>query len=134
MKATCQCGDLVATIAPDAQGTLVMCHCEDCQRRSGSPFGSIMYFAADEVTIEGEAHEYTRPTDSGFTFTNGFCPRCGSSVYARSNRLPELRGVMSGAFADPAIGQPVRSVYEQGKHHWLTLPDDMAHHMRGRDS
>ncbi len=134
MKATCQCGALAATVAPDAPGTLVMCHCTDCQRRSGSPFGAIKYFATADVTITGEAREYTRPTDTGFTFTNGFCPACGSSVYARASRMPDLIGVMSGAFADPALGQPVRSVYEQGKHHWLVLPEDMAHHLRGRDS
>lgn len=134
MKAHCQCGALSATVASDAPATLIMCHCVDCQRRSGSQFGSIAYFAKESVAISGPAREFTRPTDAGHSFTNGFCPDCGSSVYARASRMPQIVGVMAGAFADPALGQPLRSVYEQSRHHWLPLPDDMAHHIRGRDS
>src|SRR5690554_6708218 len=30
----------------------------------------------------GEAREYTRLTDEANAFTSGFCPTCGSTVYA----------------------------------------------------
>jgi hypothetical protein len=73
MQARCQCGALSATIAQDADAMTVLCHCLDCQRRSGSPFGVMAYFPADAVVIEGEATRYERRTDGGNTFTNGFC-------------------------------------------------------------
>ncbi|MCL6251819.1 GFA family protein [Altererythrobacter sp. KTW20L] len=133
MIAQCQCGALTATIAPGAEGALVMCHCVDCQRRSGSQFGSIAYYPAQAVTLSGEAREFTRPTDNGYSFTNGFCPLCGSSVYARASRTPDRIGVMAGAFANPALGQPLRSVYEQSRHHWIDLPVEMAHFQAGRE-
>lgn len=112
----------------------MMCHCIDCQKRSGSQFGSIAYYPAESVTVAGEAREFSRGTDSGNTFTTGFCPACGSTVYAKASRLPEITGVTVGTIADPAFPRPLRSVYEQSRHHWIELPAEMAHHPRGRDS
>jgi hypothetical protein len=132
--ASCQCGNLTAAIGRGAEPMVVMCHCIDCQKRSGSQFGSIAYYPAENVTLAGEAREFSRATDSGNTFTTGFCPACGSTVYARASRVPEILGVTVGTIADPAFSRPVRSVYEQSRHHWIELPDDMAHHPRGRDS
>lgn len=134
MQASCQCGRLTATIDDGAQPTIAMCHCIDCQRRSGSQFGSIAYYPREAVSIRGEAREFARGTDSGSTFTTGFCPQCGSTVYAKPGRMPEIVGITVGTLADPAFPQPVRSVYERSRHHWIALPDTMTHHPRGRDS
>ena len=134
MQASCQCGKLTAAVAEGADAMTVMCHCLDCQRRSGSPFGSIAYFPGDAVTISGSPREFTRPTDNGYSFTTGFCPECGSTVYARASRMPEITGVPLGAFADPSFAQPLRSVYEQSKHGWVPLPEGLTHHPRGRET
>jgi len=134
MQASCQCGSLTATIDDGAEPTVVMCHCIDCQKRSGSQFGSIVYYPASQVAIHGAAREFSRATDSGSTFTTGFCSTCGSTVYAKPGRMPEILGVTAGTLADPGLGTPVRSVYEQSKHPWIALPETMSHHPRGRDT
>jgi hypothetical protein len=43
MHAQCQCGQLSAAISGTTE-QIVACHCTDCQRRSGSPFGVVAYF------------------------------------------------------------------------------------------
>jgi hypothetical protein len=134
MKARCQCGDLSAEVADGAYRQTVVCHCLDCQRRSGSPFGAIAYFPETSVSIAGRATEYERPTDAGNRFTGGFCPRCGSTVYVRASKTPQLIGITVGAFADPGFAPPARSVYEQSRLAWVTLPDTVPRHPRGRDS
>ena len=134
MQASCQCGSQPVEIDDGAEPTVVMCHCFDCQRRSGSQFGSIAYYPAESIAISGEAREFTRGSDSGHAFTTGFCPTCGSTVYARPARMPEIVGVTVGTIADPSFPRPLRSVYEQSKHHWIELPEEIAHHPRGRDS
>ncbi|HWK40951.1 MAG TPA: GFA family protein [Croceibacterium sp.] len=134
MQASCQCGSLTAEIAADAQPSVVMCHCVDCQRRSGSPFGSIAYFPAETVSLSGDAREYTRQTDSGHSFTNGFCPACGSTVYTRPGRKPGILGVTVGTIADPTLPRPERSVYEQSRFDWVTAPEGTKRHPKGRDS
>ena len=134
MNARCQCGKLSAAVAEGAEAMTIACHCLDCQRRTGSPFGAIAYFPADAVTVSGVAREFSRPTDAGNTFTTGFCPACGGTVYAKASRMPEITGIPVGAFAEPSLPAPVRSVYEQSRHAWVALPEGLTHHPRGRDT
>ena len=47
MQASCQCGKLTATIDDGAAPMVVACHCIDCQKRTGSPFGSMAYYPRD---------------------------------------------------------------------------------------
>jgi len=134
MQASCLCGALTAEIADRGEPTTILCHCRDCQRRSGSPFGVMAYYPDDALAITGDAREFTRSADSGKRFTTGFCPTCGSTLYARGERLPGVTGIAVGTLADPAFPVPHRSVYEQSRHDWIALPAGMARHPRGRDS
>jgi len=134
MQARCQCGALTAAIADDAEAMTVLCHCLDCQRRSGSPFGVMAYFPAEAVTVAGEATRYTRHTDAGNTYSNGFCPACGSTLFSIPGRYPDMIGIAVGTLTDPDFPPPARSVYEQSRHAWVTLPESMPRHSRGRDS
>ena len=131
MHAQCQCGQLWAQIAAPSEA-ISACHCLDCQRRSGSPFGVIAYFEAGQVALHGEATIYTRQTDSGATFTTGFCLTCGSTVWARADKHPSMIGVPVGALADPAFPPPMRSVFEDSRHAWVQMPADIPHFPRGR--
>ena len=69
----CLCGGvrIVATGRPYRVG---LCHCLDCRKHHGALFFAAAIFPEDAVTIEGETGEY---------LGRHFCPRCGSSVFAR---------------------------------------------------
>jgi len=133
MEASCQCGKLCASIADDAEPLTILCHCTDCQKRSGSTFGVTGYFAKQAVKISGAAREWTRNSDSGNTLTNGFCPTCGSTVYVLLERTESLIGVPVGAISDPAFPAPTREVWTNRKHHWVNIPDGMASFEKGFD-
>ncbi|WP_082222353.1 GFA family protein [Mesorhizobium loti] len=131
MEAKCQCGQLAVT-TPGPSSTVVACHCSYCQRRSGSPFGVFAYYPDDVLAIIGEATKYERPTETGGTFETFFCPVCGSTVYARASKHPTMLGIAVGAFNDASFPAPVRSVWEQGKHHWVSIPGHAQHFPKGR--
>jgi hypothetical protein len=133
MHASCQCGSLTAEIRDGAEPTVVACHCIECQKRSGSPFGSMAYFPRDTVSVSGEAREYARPTDPGHTYTTGFCPACGSTLYGKASAFPEIVGVTVGTIGDAALPAPARSVYEQSRHPWVAMPAGTHGFVRGRD-
>ena len=130
-EAQCACGALQVKLSAAPQA-VVACHCIDCQRRTGAPFGLGAYYAAGDVALSGAASEYTRPTDSGGSFTSYFCPTCGTSVYWRTSKHPSMVGVAVGAIADPTFRRPDRSVWEQSKHHWVDMTAAPAHFPRGR--
>ena len=71
----CLCGSvrIVATGRPYRVG---ICHCLDCRKHHGALFHASAIFPQDKVAISGETREY---------HGRHFCPRCGSTVYGRSD-------------------------------------------------
>ena len=131
MKAECQCGELAVEL-PGPAPAVVACHCIACQRRSGSPFGVLAYYLAEQLAITGEAARFERRTDEGNLFETFFCRTCGSTVYAKTSKHPTLIGVAFGAIADPNFQAPARSVWEQSMHHWVKMPGEVEHFSKGR--
>lgn len=122
-KAACSCGQL--TLEASGEPVRVsICHCIECQRRTGSVFGAQVRFPAESVRISGRSTAYPRAADSGSTLTFHFCPTCGSTVYYTNDALPGFVGVALGAFADPGRWVPAFSVYERTRHPWVQPPAD----------
>lgn len=132
MQARCQCGKLTADIRGEGHG--VMCHCTACQRRTGSPFGMMVYFAASDVSIAGASTEFTRVADSGDALTHGFCPTCGTPLWLKTARHPDGIGIAVGAIEGSVLPPPVRSVFEDNRHGWVMVPDTTMRFPRGRTS
>jgi hypothetical protein len=133
MEARCQCGALRARIDDGARPFTTVCHCLQCQRRSGSPFGAIAYFRKELVHISGEAREFTRGSDAGPSVTNGFCPGCGGTIYILLEKNPGLLGVPTGAFGDRDFPPPEVSVWGQEQHRWLEFPETVRQFLRGTE-
>ncbi len=70
----CLCGDvrLKASGEPLRVG---ICHCLDCRKHHGALFYAAAVFPEAAVTVTGAVSDYEGRC---------FCPRCGSSVFARS--------------------------------------------------
>ncbi|HEY2445068.1 MAG TPA: GFA family protein [Rhizomicrobium sp.] len=119
-QAACCCGQLRATCEGEPV-RISVCHCFDCQRRSGSPFGFAAHYPRAQVRVEGQPTQFTRLADSGNTVTFSFCPLCGSTVYWEPQGHPERITVAVGAFADPNFPAPRHSVYESRRHKWVVL-------------
>jgi len=116
--ATCSCGQLRVTTSGDPSKVSV-CHCQACQRRTGSAFGVAAFFARENIKVEGHATTYSRPSDSGFDISFHFCPVCGSTVYWEPSRKPGQVALGIGAFADPGFPAPTQQVYTEHRHDWL---------------
>jgi hypothetical protein len=123
--AQCACGGISATAEGEPR-FVVLCHCIQCQRRTGSPFGVGAYFHKEDVRLAGTPKPYRRMVEgTERTLTNYFCPDCGSTVYWTLDLRPQHIGIALGSFADSSFGPPTRSVWTEHKHEWITLPPDM---------
>jgi len=110
---------------------VVACHCLDCQRRTGAPFGVGAFYAAEAVAVSGTANEFTREAASGGKVHSYFCPKCGSTVYWKAENLPSMIAVAIGALADPRSPAPVKSIFEQSKHDWVQMDAAFEHFLQG---
>ena len=130
VDARCSCGALTLMLTGPSK-LVVACHCLDCQRRTGAPFGVGAFYPADTVAISGTSREFTREAASGGKVRNHFCPACGSTVYWKADRLPSLIGVAVGALVDPKYPPPARSIFEQSKHDWVEIDGAVDHFRQG---
>jgi hypothetical protein len=120
-EGACSCGQLRVTCEGEPV-RLSMCHCLECQRRTGSPFGVQARFPRDQVEVDGSAAEFTRVSDEGNRVTFRFCQECGSTVYWTADDH-DFVAVAVGAFADPEFPAPRVSVYERRRHPWVVVSD-----------
>lgn len=102
----CQCGAvrLVASRRPYRVG---VCHCLDCRKHHGALFYAAAVFPEDAVTIEGVTQDYKG---------RHFCPRCGSSVFARSDDEIEVH---LGALDAPNQLKPTYELWTVRRESWL---------------
>jgi hypothetical protein len=122
--ATCRCGQLQAECRGDPVRVSV-CHCLDCQKRSGSAFAAQARWPDAQVEIRGTAKSWIRLADSGHRATYQFC---GSTVAYVIEGWPGVTAIPLGAFADPEFPQPTFSVYEQRKHAWVKILGERVDH------
>ena len=126
--ASCQCGALTA-VCEGEPATVSVCHCLDCQKRSGAPFAAQARFPVEHVSFSGESQRWTRRGDEGTLIEFSFCPKCGSTVWFRNDAQPQVVAIAVGAFADPTFAAPHYSVYEDRQYAWLTLVgEDIEHY------
>ena len=128
--AQCHCGSLRATTSGDPL-MVNMCHCRDCQRRTGALAGSGAIFEKAQVILEGDRKVFERDASEGRKLRFHFCPHCGTSLYWDGDLRPDWCVVAVGAFADPAFPPPSVSIYEESKHAWVQLPGAIEHSQRG---
>jgi hypothetical protein len=98
---------------------VLACHCRECQRRTGAPFGVSAYFEQGHVRTEGPSSVYVREAQQGRKLRLHFCPTCGTTVHWEADRFPGQVGVAVGTFTDPSFPRPTRSVYEETRHPWV---------------
>lgn len=125
--ASCSCGQLTVTVRGEPLRVSI-CHCHNCQRRSGSAFAWQARWPTSAVDISGEARSWYHPAGDGGAATFSFCPTCGATMFYRNDAMPGEIAVAMGGFAGEPQLAPLYSVYEERLQPWLSITgDDMEH-------
>lgn len=117
----CLCGGVryVATGRPWRVG---LCHCLDCRKHHGALFHASAIFPEDAVTVEGETRSYAG---------RFFCPRCGSSVFARTGDEIEIN---LGSLDAPDQFRPTYESWTVRREAWLPPFPLARHYARDREN
>lgn len=106
----CLCGEICYSVEIEPMFT-GNCHCKDCQRSSDSAFIPAMIFPEKDVVVSGEVKYFESQTDSGNIHKRGFCPNCGSQLFARFSNMPGMLGIKAGTLNDSSNYVPKLDFY-----------------------
>lgn len=127
-EASCSCGQLKLVYTGEITKT-TMCHCLECQKRTGSVFAVQTTFDRNKSIITGNSTVFKRTGDEGTITSFHFCPKCGSTVYYESDWLGEKIAIPIETLSDPSLPMPKVDIYRNRKHHWVILPDDIIEYL-----
>ena len=113
MKVTgsCHCARIAyeAEIDPAKVG---ICHCTDCQTLTGTAFRTVVPTVPGSFVVKrGEPKQYIKTADSGTRRIQGFCPDCGTPIYAANADGPPNHSLRVGAINERAQLRPTRQIW-----------------------
>ncbi|HEY0185318.1 MAG TPA: GFA family protein [Rhodopila sp.] len=117
---SCRCGKV--TYASTAEPVFAgICHCETCQKSTGSAFATVVAVPAASLTVSGPVTRFDAVGDSGSATHREFCPVCGSTVTQSADVMPGLTMVTVGTLDDPDWVQPAVQIFCDSAMPWAKI-------------
>ncbi len=123
--ATCACGQLAFTLNGEP-ATVVMCHCEDCQKRTGSTHQVAAWFRDEQLESRSGAFKIFERAGALGTVRFEFCGECGSTASWTHSGTPGARAIALGCLADPPLSRPQIEYFTSRRHPWMAPLDGAA--------
>lgn len=128
MEGGCECGATRYEITGEPV-IVYVCHCTTCQTQSGSAFGMAARFLVDDFRLtKGTLSSFQRPGTQGHTFTNSFCPKCGTRIHHVTSRFPLVVSLKPGTLDDTSWLRPTDHLFTRSAQPWVKIPDDAEAH------
>ena len=122
----CHCGAITyeANVNPEK---VVICHCTDCQKLSGTAFRTSVFTEDENFDLKsGELKTYIKIAESGNQRIQAFCPNCGSPIYSTSvGDAPKMLGLRVGAINQRSELKPSKQVWYRSAQGWIGKMDNM---------
>lgn len=124
----CQCGDVRYEVV-GTPSKLVVCHCRDCQRQSGSAFGMTLVVSEEDFRLtKGELKTYASKSDAGRGKLGAFCPGCGTRIYHKPEWRKGSVSVKPGTLDDTSWLKPDMHIWTRSRQPWVNIPDGVEMH------
>ena len=116
----CHCG-FVTYEAEIDPGAVLICHCTDCQRLTGSPYRVTVRAAREAVRLTGNPPKiYTKTAGSGRPRLLSFCPECGTPLFSTgTGEAATTWGIRWGSINQRADLKPVRQIWCASATDWF---------------
>ena len=127
----CLCGQVRYEFSGDPLAVII-CHCINCQKQSGSTFSFNIIGQSDQISLQGNVSTYVDENDSGDPVNRNFCGNCGSPIYSEILTQGSLIALKIGTLDDTRDLEPQSQVWCISKQNWLSLNPDLPAAMRNR--
>ena len=116
----CHCRKIAYEAEVDPARVMI-CHCRDCQRLTGSAFRVTLPVAPELFRlIAGEPTIYYKVADSGSRRGHAFCGSCGSPVYRLpTDNNPNYSLRIGGLDQAQELQAPSKQIWTDRRLHWV---------------
>ncbi|KAF2655502.1 hypothetical protein K491DRAFT_548655, partial [Lophiostoma macrostomum CBS 122681] len=133
--ATCYCGAvqlIFPLTAPGLQSSSVVCNCTDCHKITASMFSTLFSVLNSHLKhVRGQDKLKTfaqnKTIYSGKSMSNHFCGDCGTLMYRKSERFPDLSLLRAGTVDDfslmDTVLKPQVEIWTSKRVGWLSGVD-----------
>ena len=129
----CLCGAIRYRVA-DEPLTLYVCHCTDCQRRTGSAFAlSMVVLNSALELLQGEPRAYAVTLSDGRQKHGKFCGECGTRLWGEPPKFPQIVVVQPGTLDDTTWLRPIGHIWTRSAQPWVSIPNDTLNFERHPD-
>ncbi len=134
LRGGCLCGAVRYECTGDP-GNASYCHCDDCKRATGGPYTvGVLVRAADLRILSGQVKGYTTIADSGRKITRQFCPECGSPLFTRAEKCPDLVFLKAGSLDEPQRVKPSCQTWTKRAIPWAYIDESLPSFPESRPS
>lgn len=124
LTGSCVCGSIRFHLVREPLFTHA-CHCNDCQKITGSAFAMSTFVHADDLTtIAGDPFVVEQPTKTG-TRSVFLCPHCQTVVWADATGSEHVKIVRPGVLANKQAIHPQAHIWVLRRQAWLDLDADV---------
>jgi len=130
----CLCGAVRYECTGDTENASY-CHCDDCKKATGGPYTVGVLARADTLRIvSGQVEGYTTIADSGRKITRHFCPNCGSPLFTRGEKSPDLLFLKAGSLDRPELIKPNCQTWTKRAVPWAYIDKTLPAYPEDSDS
>lgn len=121
----CLCGAISYQVTGEPE-IVAHCHCQDCQRLTGSGHSTGAMYRQDRFQLNGKIGKYQLTSDNGNTVTRVFCPNCGSPIHGKNTGMPGFVTVSLGTLDDSSNFEPSVVVFARNRKHWDLMDQSIS--------
>jgi hypothetical protein len=122
----CHCGHVTyeAEIDPEK---VVICHCTDCQKLTGSAYRVTALMRTSTLRLTANPPKvYTKYGDNGRARLQSFCPECGSPLFTTGDgEDAATTGIRVGTINQRRELKPSRQIWCRSALRWINDIDDL---------
>lgn len=115
---SCHCRKIAFEAEVDPRAVRI-CHCTDCQTLSGSAYrANVSASAQNFKLLRGTPKVYIKTAESGSRRAHGFCPDCGTPIYATEPVDPKAYSLRLGTITQRAAFRPAKQIWHRSALPW----------------
>lgn len=126
---SCLCGGVRYRVDAEPE-SIQVCYCQQCRKAQGAALVTNMPAPAAAFHIETGV-ELLRSYESSPGKERVFCGRCGSPIYSKTDKKPDVVRIRAGTINEPLPVRPVAHFYVASKPNWWEITDNLPQFREG---